>query len=242
MQNQLNNLQQDYSDMATIMKMLEAFDGQKSTEAWMKRIIARTRLFNLTEEITRKIVILLLRNTAEDWYVKNQDELNALSFPAFQQRLIKRFNTQVSTERILEKFLDKQEVRNSQEYEELLTEASKLVSRESISGASIIKLVIKKTPPKIQAILFLIAETSSNWQEFKARASDVVWLGFEETSSINVIRWKRENQDKPQKWRKAGAKYDCKLHGKNSSHDTLNRWTLKKVREMEQRENMKINS
>ena len=139
MQNQkdtINTSSHLSSDMATTLKMLDPFSGNTNEDSnkWIQKLLAKCQLLGLDENSTRIVSILLLKGIAEDWYLDNKDELQLLSLKHFFQRMSERFTTQVSTEKILEKFLARGAAITVQEYEELLAKAKTLASRRSISG------------------------------------------------------------------------------------------------------------
>ena len=179
-------------DMATALTILEPFKGsnREDVHKWIKTTLMKTDLFGLDHEEKKILFILLLQDAAEDWATDNREEINRASLDELLRKLALRFTTQVSTEKILEKFLTRSETSTVEEYEEMLQEASVLFVRESINISSLLKMVIKKAPTKIQPILYSLAQTTATWQDFKARASEVTWLGFESEGLLNVVKSK----------------------------------------------------
>lgn len=175
--------------MATMLKILEPFTGTKQEDVskWIKKTLTKAELFNLNSVQTRTLIILLFKGQAEKWYLENKNELSGLSLEELLSKLATRSASQVSTEKILDNFLSRREVQTVEEYDEMLQEASTLFTRQSITSESIIKMVIKRTPPTIQSILYLIAENATSWQNFKARAANVTWLAFDSFSTTNSI-------------------------------------------------------
>lgn len=210
--------------MASTLKTFEPFTGtsEEDVNKWIKKTLMKTELFNLGEHETKIMVLLLLKGTAEEWLI-DHSQLKMLPLLEILKQLAARFTTQVSTEKILERFLKREEVTSVEEYEAMLQDASTLFMRESINGASIIKLVIKKTPTNIQSILYLLSQTTANWQEFRAKASEVTWLGFETGASVNALSYqKTDRRPRPKR------RFFCKQHGENNSHPTEKCWSLAK--------------
>jgi hypothetical protein len=226
------------NDMASAtgakLPILQSFGGEPSEDVtiWTADSKFLLSLYDLTEDIKRKIIFSSLKGKAFSWARITVTQKPQLTMENLLKDLNERFGSRMRITETAQRFLRDDVPETSEKFFEMLNDANYLLETSYMSLNALADRIISRSPSEIRTALWSLAGQVDNFFEFIKQAEKVVPLAYGKEGSMRINVTQQINFSKT--FKKAGrslnSKKWCEFH-RNNSHSTEMCLTLKKIKE-----------
>lgn len=133
------NPNQHQSDMASALAALEPSNGREDEDIaqWLTQVQMIATMANLDEQKTLKLIILKLKNVAQQWAANSMQADPNIDLKKFANLIKQWFFDEREKQHLLNKFLETKTVKNRAELKAFLDTANKIFEKNGIESKSL---------------------------------------------------------------------------------------------------------